>query len=68
MASLTADSATLNLMPSVRAGQCELKEAAGEVLIAEQARHRPGIAPALGLRAGAVALTNMKQTASDTEG
>jgi hypothetical protein len=31
------------------------EEAAGEVLTAKQAPHRPGTAPALGLRAGWVA-------------
>jgi len=31
------------------------RKAAGEVLTAKQAPHRPGTAPALGLRAGRVA-------------
>jgi hypothetical protein len=38
-------------------GQRESTKAAGEVLTAKQAPHRPGTAPALGLRAeGAVAI------------
>jgi hypothetical protein len=38
-------------------------EAAGEVLTAKQAPHRPGTAPALGLRAGMVAASIITQTA-----
>ena len=37
-------------------------KAAGEVLTAKQAPHRPGTAPALGLRAGKVAVTIISQT------
>ena len=37
-------------------------EAAGEVLTAKQAPHRPGTAPALGLRAGEVAVPIIMQT------
>src|SRR5205085_2303834 len=36
--------------------------AAGEVLTAKQAPHRPGTAPALGLRAGRVAAAIIEQT------
>ena len=36
---------------------------AGEVLTAKQAPHRPGTAPALGLRAGRVAVAIITQTA-----
>ena len=39
-----------------------VKRAAGEVLTAKQAPHRPGTAPALGLRAGMVALAILGQT------
>src|SRR6516162_6045401 len=42
------------------------KEAAGEVLTAKQAPHRPGTAPALGLRAGMVAVTILRQTVKET--
>jgi len=42
-------------------------EAAGEVLTAKQAPHRPGTAPALGLRAGLGAVAIMTQTASFKE-
>ena len=38
-------------------------KAAGEVLTAKQAPHRPGTAPALGLRAGLVAVAIISQTA-----
>jgi hypothetical protein len=38
---------------------CKLRnKAAGEVLTAKQAPHRPGTAPALGLRAGSDGLLN----------
>jgi hypothetical protein len=39
------------------------RKAAGGVLTAKQAPHRPGTAPALGLRAGRVAATIVLQTA-----
>jgi hypothetical protein len=39
-----------------------MKKAAGEVLTAKQAPHRPGITPALGLRAGRVAVAIIGQT------
>jgi hypothetical protein len=45
-------------------GVVEEKKTAGGVLTAKQATHRPGTAPALGLRAGRVAVTNIPQTAS----
>jgi hypothetical protein len=45
----------------------KLRKAAGEVLTAKQAPHRPGTAPALGLRAGRVAVTIVSQTASFKE-
>ena len=38
-------------------------KAAGEVLTAKQAPHRPGTAPALGLRAAMVAVAIITQTA-----
>jgi hypothetical protein len=38
-------------------------KAAGEVLTAKQAPHRPGTAPALGLRAGRVTVAIIPQTA-----
>jgi len=38
-------------------------KAAGEVLTAKQAPHRPGTTPALGLRAGSIAVAMMGQTA-----
>jgi hypothetical protein len=38
------------------------KKAAGEVLTAKQAPHRPGTAQALGLRAGKVAVAIITQT------
>jgi hypothetical protein len=38
-------------------------KAAGEVLTAKQAPHRPGTAPALGLRARMVAVAIIPQTA-----
>ena len=40
-----------------------MTKAAGEVLTAKQAPHRPGTAPALGLRAGWVAVAILPQTA-----
>ena len=40
-----------------------LTRAAGEVLTAKQAPHRPGTAPALGLRAGMVAVAIITPTA-----
>jgi hypothetical protein len=43
------------------------KRAAGEVLTAKQAPHRPGTAPALGLRAGCVVLSIISQTAIEKE-
>jgi hypothetical protein len=43
------------------------RQAAGAVLTAKQAPHRPGTAPALGLRAGEVARTLIPQTASAKE-
>ena len=42
-------------------------KAAGEVLTAKQAPHQPGTAPALGLRAGEVAVAIIRQTASFKE-
>jgi hypothetical protein len=39
------------------------KKAAGGVLTAKQAPHRPGAAPALGLRAGIEAAVILQQTA-----
>jgi hypothetical protein len=42
-------------------------KAAGEVLTAKQAPRRPGTAPALGLRAGWVAVAILPQTASFKE-
>jgi hypothetical protein len=42
----------------------KLQEAAGEVFTAKQAPHRPGTAPALGLRAGMVAAPIIRQTVS----
>jgi hypothetical protein len=41
---------------------CDVNELAGGVLTVKQAPHRPGTAPALGLRAGEVA-TIIPQTA-----
>ena len=38
-------------------------KAAGGILTAKQASHRPGTAPALGLRAGLVAFAIISQTA-----
>jgi hypothetical protein len=52
-ANSTAASANIN----------QLRKAAGEVLTAKQAPHRPGTAPALGLRAGMVAVVILRQTA-----
>src|SRR5262249_32372045 len=43
------------------------QKAAGEVLTAKQAPHRPGIAPALGLRAGGGVLSILPQTAPSQE-
>jgi hypothetical protein len=40
-----------------------VNKAAGGVLTAKQAPHRPGTAPALGLRAGWVAAAIIQQTA-----
>jgi hypothetical protein len=40
-----------------------MNKAAGGVLTAKQAPHRPGTAPALGLRAGMVAAPIIEQTA-----
>src|SRR5262245_45037549 len=40
----------------------QLRKAAGEVLTAKQAPHRPGTASALGLRAGCVVATIIEQT------
>ena len=46
----------------------ELEEqAAGEVLTAKQAPHRPGTAPALGLRAGMVAAAIVTQAILEME-
>src|SRR5438309_9567658 len=42
-------------------------EAAGGVLTAKQAPHRPGTAPALGLRAGRVAAAIIEQTTTAKE-
>jgi hypothetical protein len=42
-------------------------KAAGEVLTAKQAPHRPGIAPALGLRAGGDDFVIVPQTAYEKE-
>ena len=43
------------------------RKAAGGVLTAKQAPHRPSIAPALGLRAGRVAVAILTQTALEWE-
>src|SRR6516225_8322094 len=43
------------------------QQAAGGVLAAEQAPHRPGTAPALGLRAGCVVATIIEQTITAKE-
>ena len=53
--------------PSVRPERRGQNKAAGEVLTAKQAPHRPGTAPALGLRAGSVAVAIIRQTASFKE-
>src|SRR6266571_2077988 len=45
----------------------QLRKAAGEVLTAKQAPHRPGTAPALGLRAGRVAVAIVTQTILEQE-
>jgi hypothetical protein len=42
-------------------------KAAGVVLTTKQAPHRPGIAPALGLRAGMVAVAFVTQADSEKE-
>jgi hypothetical protein len=55
---LTA-AATIEASPGV---VVEEKKAAGGVLTAKQATHRPGTAPALGLRAGRVAAAIVRQT------
>ena len=62
------------MLPGLMPAKRNMKEpqrnsqAAGEVLTAKQAPHRPGTAPALGLRAGKVALTIIGQTAVEMEG
>src|SRR5688572_22716695 len=45
----------------------QLSKAAGEVITAKQAPHRPGTAPALGLRAGCVVALIVSQTTLATE-
>src|SRR5213592_3980273 len=45
----------------------QLRKAAGEVLTAKQAPHRPGTAPALGLRAGKVAVAIVTQAILEKE-
>src|SRR6266516_737886 len=45
----------------------QLRKAAGEVLTAKQAPHRPGTAPALGLRAGRVAVPIVTQAILEKE-
>jgi len=48
-------------------GLLNYKKAAGEVLTAKQAPHRPGIAPALGLRAGSHVVNILSQTGTTRE-
>jgi len=43
------------------------EEAAGEVLTAKQAPHRPGTTPALGLRAGTVAVAIIGKMITPTQ-
>ena len=61
------------MLPGLMPAKRNMKEpqrnsqAAGEVLTAKQAPHRPGTAPALGLRAGKVGVSIKSQTAFTKE-